>query len=233
MISILKYFNYFGELFFPRNCIVCGTRLIEKEHLFCTECIYNLPRTNFHTINNNPVSKLFWGIVKIEYATAYFYYGKGSKYQKLIHNLKYKGQKEIGFELGKLHASEINKSNFNKIDVIVPVPLHPLRRRKRGYNQSELIANGMQEILDKPVDNKTLIRKVYTETQTKKNAEERRKNVESVFEITNHKTFENKHILLIDDVVTTGSTLIACATEILKIPGTKVSISTLAAAMDS
>jgi ComF family protein len=184
----------------------------------------------FHVDENNPVAKLFWGRTKVEFATAFFHFNKGSKYQGMMHKFKYHNCKEIGFVLGKYFGTSIKDSNFNKIDIIIPVPLHKSKLKKRGYNQSEWIAKGMSESLSKPIDSNTLIRKIATETQTRKSRFERWKNVDNIFGIQNADHIKGKHILLVDDVVTTGSTLEACANAILEIENTKVSIATLAVA---
>ena len=178
----------------------------------------------------NPVSQLFWGRTKLEYATGFFTFSKGSKYQTMMHKFKYHGNKEIGYVLGKSFGNQLRNSVFNQIDVIIPVPLHKSKLKKRGYNQSEWIAKGLSESLHKPLDVKSFIRSVATETQTRKSRFERWRNVENIFKITKENNLRGKHVLLVDDVVTTGSTLEACANAILKIKDTKVSIATLAVA---
>ncbi len=231
MNVFFKYLQHFIELIYPNNCYSCNARLVAGEEILCTKCLYELPRTNYHKKpEENPVAELFYGISNIKYATAYYVFEKGSKYRSLIHGLKYKNVPEIGIALGKYFGSELKGSVFDEVDLLVPVPLHPAKKRIRGYNQSEMIGIGMSETTGIELDYKNLIRKVFTETQTKKNLEERRKNVESVFGIKNPDLFKGKHILLLDDVVTTGSTLVACADEILKIPDTTVSIACLAVA---
>lgn len=193
------------------------------------DCLADLPVTNFHNEYNNKVAQLFWGRVNITHATAYFPYKKGSKYQQIIHAIKYRGMKEFGFEIGKRFGFELKEtSNFRTVDLLVPVPLHPRKQKIRGYNQSEWIARGIANILDLPVITNNLIRKVHTSTQTKKNRFERWQNVEEIFDIENPEFFTGKHILLIDDVVTTGATLEACAYNLLKIDDVNVSIATLA-----
>lgn len=179
---------------------------------------------------DNPVSQLFWGRTKIEYATGYFHFNKGSQYQHMMHKFKYHGNKEIGYVLGKTFGNQLRKSAFNQVDVIIPVPLHKSKLKKRGYNQSEWLGMGLSEALQVPIDTKSFIRSVATETQTKKSRFERWKNVENIFKITDRKVLENKHILVVDDVVTTGSTLEACANVLLELKNTKVSIATLAVA---
>ena len=218
-----------AELFYPNLCIACGDRLVSQEKFLCMHCWYDLPVTNFHLSADNKVAKLFWGRVQIENATSFFAYNKGSNYQHLIHFMKYKGMKELGFETGRRFGNTLkDATGFGSIEVIVPVPLHPAKQRQRGYNQSEWIARGLGQAMQKPVVAGNLVRNVHTSTQTRKNRFERWENVENIFEIKNPEAFSGKHILLTDDVVTTGSTLEACANELLKIEGAKVSISTLA-----
>jgi ComF family protein len=229
MNVLSRIFDDFTELFYPALCITCGERLISKEKYLCMNCRADLPVTNFHLYPDNNVAQLFWGRVIIENATSLFYYKKGSRYQKLIHLIKYRGMKELGFEFGKHLGAVLSESkNFTSADLIIPVPLHPKKKKKRGYNQSEYIAGGVANILKKPVSVNNLCRKIYSPSQTRKNRFERWQNVEKIFIVNNPDELHNKHILLLDDVVTTGSTLEACASEILKGSNTKVSIATLA-----
>ena len=216
-------------LFYPDLCITCGERLLSHEKYVCLSCWHDLPKTNFHLDAENKVAQLFWGRVHIEYATSFFSYRKGSRYQQLIHYTKYKGLKELGFEVGRRFGFDLNESGiFQSVDWIVPVPLHPKKQKKRGYNQSEWIARGLAEAMQKQVSVDHLFRKTHTATQTRKNRFERWQNVEGIFDVTQPADFENKHILLVDDVVTTGSTLEACVFPLLKIKNARVSIATLA-----
>jgi ComF family protein len=223
-------FSNFVELFFPRLCIACSNPLFVHESNLCDLCLYHLPRTNFEKDQNNPVAQLFWGRVQIEYATSYFFYNKGSRYQRILHQLKYQGKKEIGFELGKIFGKEIRHSYFSQIQLIVPIPLHRSRQRKRGYNQAEWIAMGLAESLGKPLENNSVARISASSTQTKKGRYDRWTNVEGIFRASTPEKLMNQHILLVDDVVTTGATLEACASAILALKNTKVSIATLAVA---
>jgi len=217
------------ELLFPSLCITCGDRLITQEKFVCFNCWSDLPRTNFHNDPENKVAQLFWGRVEIENATSFFSYKKGSHYQQLIHFIKYKGLKELGFETGLKFGHVLKESeNFRTTDIIVPVPLHPKKEKKRGYNQCHWIARGISEALNKEVSTSNLYRKVFTSTQTRKNRYERWQNVEGIFGIHQPEDFIGKHVLLVDDVVTTGSTLEACAFQLLQLQNTKVSIATLA-----
>lgn len=228
-MAFTRILNDFFGLFFPNNCISCHHQLVRNEEIICTNCLYHLPRTNFHLRHDNPVSKTFWGRVPLENATAYYYFGKGSKFRKLIHQLKYNGQRDIGIYLGRHFASELIKTKFlNGVQKIVPVPLHPSKERKRGYNQSYYIALGMSRATNIPLDNKTLVRVTASETQTRKTRFDRWRNVEEIFALTNPENFANQHILLVDDVITTGATIEACAHKILEVEGTKVSAAALA-----
>jgi ComF family protein len=173
---------------------------------------------------------LFWGRAPVVYGTAGYFFQKKGHFQHMIHAMKYRGVKELGKELGKLMGYEMADSVFSETELIVPVPLHPEKLQKRGYNQSEWIAWGIGEALHKPVHNGILIRVIANETQTRKSRFDRWINVENVFRIRKPEAIQGKHVLLVDDVVTTGATLEACAHVILRIPGTKVSVATLAVA---
>ena len=227
----LPIFNYLTELFFPRLCVVCGDKLIEQEQWICLHCLHHIPRTNFHLEPDNRVAQIFYGRVKLEFATSFFYFSKGSKYQSLLHALKYKGMKELGAEIGKHFGIDLMQSpDFLSVDVICPVPLHPQKEKKRGYNQSWWIASGIALQMQKELSDDNLKRVTATETQTRKSRFERWQNVEGIFELSNPAAFAGKHILLIDDVVTTGATLEACAQTILSQTDARVSIATLGTA---
>ncbi len=228
MKIILNYLYHFFRLFFPSHCEACNKNLLKGEKTLCFNCLLDIPKTNFHKEKENSLNKLFYGITNIKYSTAFFFFRKGSKYRTLIHKLKYKGKDYLGIELGRMSGAEIKDSFFSEIDIIIPVPLHPAKKRIRGYNQSEMISKGLSEIMDKPYKTDILLRNIFTETQTKKNLEERRKNVNTAFKLKNQQYIEGKHVLLVDDVVTTGSTLIACANELLKSKNVVVSIFSVA-----
>lgn len=231
MNLLQKYINGFISLFYPKLCLVCNSTLLGNEELVCTLCRYSLPETNFHKSPDNPVEQIFWGRVPIERATALLFFEKESPYRKLIHALKYKGRKEVGTHLGKLLGSKLTDSGFSTIDGIIPIPLHKAKLRRRGFNQSEIIAQGIADILDVPLINNALKRKINISSQTRKGRYERWKNVDGIFECINPELVEGKQILLIDDVITTGSTIEAAAIPLSKIPGTKISVATLAYAL--
>ncbi len=219
------------SLVYPNNCESCGRNLISGENIICTNCLYEIPRTNFHKQNENKVEELFWGRIKIEHATALYFFQKGSRFQKIIHKLKYEGIKEIGQEMGAHLGSQLMEAAWwDEIDILIPVPLHPRRQKERGYNQSYWIAKGISDVTEKPISASNLYRSVYTSTQTRKSRYDRWENVEKIFRLKQARKIKNKHILLIDDVITTGSTLEACAT-VLSRANAKVSVATLAIAV--
>lgn len=219
----------FLNLFFPNNCQACGQALIKNEKIICLSCLYKLPKTNFQMHQENPISQIFWGRVNINSATSFLFFNKGGNVQKLIHQLKYKGNTETGRYLGELMGDDLKKSSlYTGIDLIVPVPLHQNKLHKRGYNQSEIIAEGISKAMQLPVDTNSFIRLEHTETQTKKARYTRWENVKDKFGVINPEKLEGKHILLVDDVLTTGATLESCAHSLLKVSQTNVSMVTLA-----
>jgi ComF family protein len=219
----------FINLLYPKHCEACGCSLQGREHILCMSCIYNLPRTNYWNEKENAVERLFWGKVRLENACAFFFFGKGSKYRKLLHKLKYNGRKDIGIELGRRLGSELKQTdNYKDIQLIVPIPLHPKKQRKRGYNQSEQIALGIAESTGWAIDSSSVIRTHYTTTQTSKTRLERWENVAEIFTVKQPIKLANKHILLVDDVITTGATIEACAQQLVNIDGCRVSVAALA-----
>jgi len=224
---ILQYVKDFLGLFYPNTCSGCENYLMRQEEGICLECLYKLPKTNFKQDAENPVSQIFWGKVEINYALALYYYEYGGLLRKLIQNLKYHNDTLVGVVLGRLLAHEIKKVKDFKVDVIVPVPLHKKKLKKRGYNQCDFIIKGMQEVLPIEANFTNLIRTKFTETQTKLDKIKRWENVMQSFALRNEKSFEGKHVLLVDDVITSGATIEACATALLKNKGGKVSIACL------
>jgi ComF family protein len=222
----------FIGLLFPRICYGCGNHLLRNESLICTECFVMIPRTDYHSQNSNPVAQLFWGRCKIEKAAAFSYYNRGSRIRSFIHHLKYNGITEIGPELGKIYGASLKSSGFtDDIDIIIPVPLHPSKERARGFNQSELISKGVAEATGISVETGIIVRIEKSQTQTRRSRYERWTNVEGIFGISNPEKLEDRHILLVDDVITTGSTIESCTNELLKIKGVKVSVIALAYAV--
>jgi len=229
--NIIRIADDFLSLLFPRLCQSCGEPLVRNEKLICTQCISDIPCTGYHLIRQNPLEKNFYGRCYIEKAAAWTYFRQGCKAQLLIHRLKYNGIKPLGKYMGILYGNILRSSEFClDIDCIVAVPLHRLKERKRGFNQSFLIAEGMSSVIGIPLIDNALERIKASATQTKKQRYERWENVEGIFRVSNTESLEGKHILLIDDVITTGSTIEACATELLRIKNVRVSVAALATA---
>jgi ComF family protein len=218
------------HLFYPHNCIGCGSDVIDKENFICLECINELPYTNFAMHANNPVEKKFWGKIALTSAMSLFYFSKVSIIQNIIHEFKYGGNREAGHYLGRLIGQSLANSNRFDIDIIIPIPLFKKKEKQRGFNQAAVLCKGISEVMNTVVLQNIVTRVVHTETQTKKHRAERWQNVEKSFSVTKPELLEGKHVLLVDDVITTGSTLEACGSQILKVNGARLSIATLAMA---
>lgn len=230
-LLIKDWLYSFISLLFPRCCVVCGRPLAKGEECICAMCNINLPRTNYHLQKDNQVEQLFWGKIPLERATSFFFYRKGSDFRQILHQLKYGGQKDIGAIMGRYMASELSASGFFEgIDVIVPVPLHKRKQRIRGYNQSEWIARGISAVTGIRVDTEVIVRRKHTETQTRKSTFERWENVDGIFELHHAESLKGKHLLVVDDVLTTGATTVACASGLVEIEGVRISVLTLAVA---
>jgi len=204
---------------------------LKNEGIICMGCLYELPRTKYLSYSENPVSRLFWGRVYVENATALFQYQKGSRFQRVIYELKYKNRLDIGREMGRLLGIELKGSAFTSADLILPVPLHKRKYRQRGYNQCHPIAEGLSQSLGIPWCSSHLIRPSVSLTQTNRSRVDRWSNVDGIFEVKDPGKLRGKHIILVDDVVTTGATLDACATALLSHEKVRVSIATLAVAL--
>lgn len=219
----------FISLFYPKVCQACGNTLYRNEEVICSFCRVNLPKTNFHLDPDNELAKVFWGRVKLENTTALYFFTKAGKVQHLLHQLKYKNKPEIGIFLGKQYGSElIRQQAFQSINLVIPVPLHIKKKKIRGYNQSEMFAIGLSQSMKIPLETNHLIRTRASETQTRKSRFKRWENVKEIFAVTNPAAIEGKHILLVDDVVTTGATLEACASKLLEVQNVNVSIASIA-----
>ena len=228
---IKKYFDSFVHIIFPHNCANCDSDTLHQDSFLCSKCFTLLPATGFFDVPDNPVEKIFYGRVKIESAAAGFYFNKHSIIQNLISQLKYHGNKEAGIFLGNQIGKYLKESKrFESVDVLVPVPLNLIKEKKRGYNQSHLIAQGITQEFKRPVINNLLIRASNTESQTRKNRLARFENMQNVFEVNKNISKDFKHILLIDDVITTGATLESCCIALKSLKGIKISISSIAIA---
>ncbi len=229
MIRTWIWFDNFVNLFYPRLCNACGRPLFRNEEVICTRCLFRLPQTNFHLHKENPVARIFWGRVPLYSATSFLFFNKGGRVQHLIHRLKYKNQPQIGIYLGKQLGFQLMDSPlFRDVNVIIPVPLHPKKKRIRGYNQSNLIARGLEQSMTAVVQTDNLVRTVHTSSQTKKSRYSRWENVKGIFVIRNPGKLTGKHLLLVDDVITTGATLEACSETLLQIHNVKLSVASLA-----
>jgi ComF family protein len=219
------------HLLYPHTCHGCGSDLLSSKELLCGQCIFTLPNTFFADSADNAVEKIFTGRLAVKAAYSQLYYNKGAVVQRLIHQLKYKGNRDIGIYLGKLMGQTLlNNERFGAVDYLVPLPLFPAKEHKRGYNQATVLCNGMAAVLGVSVSNGNVVRRRFTQTQTRKHRTERWENVAGSFVVNNPAALEGKHLLLVDDVVTTGATLDACGNVLLQVPGVTVSIATLACA---
>ena len=213
----------------PRLCVVCGHRLAPTERSLCSVCLFHLPRTDFHQKPlDNPMAQLFWGLAPIEKAAALFYYHPHSETAQLVYRLKYNNRPDIGEDMGRVMANELQATDFfSDIDVLLPVPLASKRLRQRGYNQSEQLAIGISDITHLPIVSKVLRRKHFQQSQTTLNRWQRQENVTDTFQLKEEHLLQGKHVLLIDDICTTGATLIACANVLKTIEGIRISVLTL------
>jgi ComF family protein len=213
------------NIFFPKVCLGCNHLLISNENVVCTSCRHEIPLTNHHLNPENEAFKKFYGKFPVEFVTTLVYYNKKGIVQELIHNLKYRGHEEIGSFLGDWHSEELkNLPVLKDITQIIPVPLHHKRLKKRGYNQVSTYAQSLSKNLEITYNPLILYRKVYSNTQVKKNLLGRIDLNETIFDVNFTEQDHNNHFLLIDDVITTGSTLESCSKALLKIPGAKISI---------
>lgn len=219
----------FVGLLYPKLCEACGTMLNVHEEVLCLGCLHNMPFTGYWDSPDNPAERKFWGRVPVEHACALFFFKRDSRYRKLVHSLKYHGKKNVGVALGRMLGERLKASPlYQSIELIIPVPLHPKKQWKRGYNQSEMIARGLSQATGWKVNTTALSRGFYTDTQTRIARMDRWDNVSDVFRLTHPEVLKGKQVLLVDDVLTTGSTLEACITQLQKVEGCKISVATLA-----
>ncbi|MEI8059809.1 MAG: phosphoribosyltransferase family protein [Ferruginibacter sp.] len=217
------------HLFYPHVCTGCGSDLLDESNQLCLRCITELPHTNFAAHPNNPIEKIFWGRIPVIAAHSEFYFAKESLVQHLIHQLKYKSNTSIGIYLGELMGKSLLQSGrFSTIDFLVPLPLYAYKENKRGYNQANIICNGLSSIMNIPILSGNVTRQRFTETQTRKHRIERWNNVEGSFIVNDSASLIGKHLLLVDDVITTGATLEACGSILTQIEGVKLYIASLA-----
>ncbi len=229
MIAMKRILEDLLGLLYPNLCYGCFKHLYAGESLICTDCLYHISYTDHHLDLKNRVAKQLWGRVNFNAAMALLNFKKGARVQNLIHHLKYKNQRLLGEKLGTMVAEKLLVSPFfGEIDLIVPVPMHPRKEQKRGYNQSECIAKGIAAVLNVPVNRTALLKVTETSTQTNRSRYARHENMKMVFLLAKPAELKGKHILLVDDVITTGATIEACALEICKGNIAKLSIAAVA-----
>ncbi len=221
-------FTDFLNLIFPAACLACRETLLKNEQHICTHCRYDLPRTNYHLLENQEVKQRFVGRIKLDFASSYLFFRKGGSVQAMLHALKYNGNEEIGKILGNWYGEELKQAGHTW-DTILPVPLHPSKLRKRGYNQTDSFAEGLSESLTTNWEKDNLVRLKANISQTKKSSRvERWQNVDSIFGIKEPRKLRDQKVLLVDDILTTGATLEACAQTILEAGCQSLSIATIA-----
>lgn len=225
-----EWLNDLNRMMFPRNCCSCDDNLNQNEELICVSCIAKLPRTNYHRLKPSPIKSRFDGRIPLDDATSFLSFRRGNQTQQLLHELKYRGRQDIGEFLGFLFGSDLNRDGFNIPDIIIPLPLHPHKEATRGYNQCDPIAKGLRRSLGGELVNTAIRRRFLNESQTNKSRFERWMNVEAIFEVVAYDKIIGKSVLLVDDVVTTGSTLEACGRKILEAGARTLSVATLASA---
>lgn len=229
-MKLALYWQDLLDLIYPRHCRACEERLFGKDEMLCWSCHHQLPRTDYEKYRDNPVFRRFVGRLPLVEAASWLHFEKGGRVQKLMHQFKYREEVDLAVWLGTTLGKEWAKAPICRdIDALIPVPLHRRKQRRRGYNQAEAIARGLAQSLEKPLlDN--LVRLRFGRSQTKGSRFLRWRQVSQVFEVREPESLAGKHLLLVDDVVTTGATLEACGGELLKIPGLKLSLLTLAQA---
>lgn len=232
LLSAHELWEGFLHLLYPELCVACDNDLPVAGGCFCFTCQLKIAPADMHRVRENEFIHRFWGRLQIESGAAMYFFSRKSPVQRALHQLKYHNKPEIGVKIGRDFGRRLKSADsFCSVDAIVPVPLHPKKERLRGYNQSAMFAKGLSETMDVPVLYKVLVRDVFTETQTRKKRMERFQNVGNVFAVKNTASLEGKHVLLVDDVLTTGATLETCGREILSVPGTRLSLATIAIAM--
>lgn len=231
LISIIKLIKDLAFILYPNYCRSCGLILDNTNEIICFECRLQLPFTDFHELSDNPVERLFYGRIPLFSATAMFRFRKEGSIQVILHSLKYHNDPKIGVVLGRQYGLILREEpRFNTCTMILPVPLHPQRERKRGYNQSLKFAEGLSQSMGIPVYSDILVKQIKTETQTRKSAFKRWENVKTVFSLLSSERLVNQHVLLVDDVITTGSTLESCAQLLMNESNCSISIASIALA---
>ncbi len=222
-------FRDFLSLIYPRNCIACKNLLFKHEEFICNHCYLTLAKSDFHLSNDNELAKVFYGRVPINIVGSYYLFEKSGKVQQILHSIKYNGNKALAKQIGQWYAQSLQQHpELCGADLIIPVPLHPKKQKQRGFNQSEAFALGISETWNIPLSLENLIRTEHSSTQTKKRKFERWENVQDIFELKKPELLENKSVILVDDVITTGATIDACYQALNKAQGIKINVLSLA-----
>jgi len=226
--SLAQIWAGFAHLLYPELCVACGGDLPSANSCFCLRCRSKLAPADMHRVQENEFVDRLWGRLQLESGAAAYYFTRNSPIRMAVHHLKYENKPDIGLMLGRAFGRQLRESAwFQSVELIIPVPLHPKKERLRGYNQSGVFAQGISEAMERPVSSKILFRKSYTETQTNKKRMERFQNVGEVFAVEKPQSIEGKHLLLVDDVLTTGATLEVCGQALLAVKGTRLSCATI------
>lgn len=230
-MALPLYINDLARLFYPHNCVGCGYELYDTRHLMCLKCLAGLPLTGFEKTPENYVARLFSGRLAFQKAASWLFFGKAGITQTLIHQLKYRGNIDLGEYIGRQMGTNLGKAGwFSDIDVLIPLPLNQKKLNIRGFNQSTVLCRGIQASTGIPVEEVAVMRTIFTETQTRKSRLQRWSNVQHVFDLQEAGHLQGRHALLVDDVITTGATMDACGQVLLKVPGLKLSLLSLAVA---
>lgn len=223
----LRILENFLHLFFPHNCSGCGSDRLRHDSSLCIQCLARMPETGFAPLPGNPIEKKFYGRLPVEAAFSMYYFSDGGLMQRLMHAFKYRGNRDLGFQLGCLMGHAIRDSYRFEPALLVPLPLYPSKEKKRGYNQAGILCEGIAGITGWPLLNDAVVRRKHTDTQTHKGRIDRWLNMEGNFRVPDPTALENRHLLLVDDVLTTGATLEACGEALLEVPGVRLSLATL------
>ncbi len=229
--TLQEMWEGFLHLLFPEICVACGQDLPVTGSCFCLKCQLALDPSDMYMLRDNEFTDRFWGRLPLEGGAALYHFTRKSPVQRALHQLKYHNKPDIGIKIGRTFGQKLRNSEvFQSVDNIIPVPLHPRKERMRGYNQSTMFAQGIAEVLEVPVLNSVLVRNKFTASQTRKKRIERFENVDQVFTVEKPALLEGRHLLLVDDVLTTGATLEICGLALLEVPGTRLSLATIAIA---
>lgn len=220
------------QVLFPSTCACCGQVLVRGERQACFSCLANLAETRYSTMPDNAVERQLMGRVRLEAATALYHFRKGNTVQSMVHAMKFHSNTELCLMMGRQMGLDLlHSGRFDSVDVIVPVPLHWWRRLRRGYNQSELLCQGIAEVLQREVNTTAVVRHRYTRQQSRQNSEKRAANVEGAFRVRHPEELKGSHVLLVDDVLTTGATITACADALAAVPDIKISVAVFSTAI--